>query len=316
MRLGRGLRWLLAAALCGGLLTAALVALGGGDSAARPNGGTGRSADAPAGPGQSPPRRPTTAELDVLHRAEQSLIRACMARKGFRYWPAPRLPAPDYREFPYGVDDETWAARHGYGRDIEERLARTWSTSAGKRYLDSLPKARYRAYGDALYGPSSGGRRLTARPPMGGTLSHSEKGCVADSWRGLYGDVRAWYRSIQVVNGLPGLRVGRVAEDPAFRAALVTWRDCMKRRGHTAENPPALRDARLRDTGPGAQAKDVGTAVDEARCGRSSGLSATAKRLDRHYADVLYGEYRTAYDTARRLQSAALPRARDAAGRS
>ncbi|MEW2398072.1 hypothetical protein [Streptomyces sp. NPDC046862] len=312
MRLGVGLRWLLATAMCAGLLAAAVVAIGGSDSAAQPPKG---NADAASGPGQDPPRKPTTAEVDVLHRAEQLLIRGCMAEKGFRYWPAPRLPAPDYREFPYGIDDETWAARHGYGRDIEQRLERNWKDSEGKRYLDSLPKARYEAYGDALYGPSEGGDRLKAKPPMGGTLSHSKKGCVADSWRSLYGDVRAWYRSIQVVNGLPGMRVGRVAEDPAFRSALAKWRDCMKRRGHVAENPPALRDIRLRDTGRGAQAKDVRTAVDEAECGRTTGLSATAKRLDRQYSDVLYGEYRTAYDTARRMQLDALPKARGVVGR-
>jgi hypothetical protein len=73
-----------------------------------------------------------------------------MADSDFRYWPVPRLPAPEYREFPYVIDDERWAARYGYGRDIERRLERGWKDSEGKRYLDSLPKARYRAYGEAL----------------------------------------------------------------------------------------------------------------------------------------------------------------------
>lgn len=305
MRCGVGLRWLLAAAMCAGLLAAAVVTISGGDSAAQP-----------PGQSQEPSRKPTAAQLDVLHRAEQLLIRDCMADKGFRYWPVPRVPAPDYREFPYGIDDETWAARHGYGRDIERRVERDWKDSEEKRYLDSLPKARYEAYGDALFGPSEGGNRLKATPPMGGVLSHSEKGCAADSWQSLYGDVRAWYRSIQVVNGLPGLRVGRVAEDPAFRSVLAKWRDCMKGRGHVAENPPALRDIRLRDTARGAQAKDVRAAVDEAECGRATGLSPTAKRLDRHYSDVLYREYRAAYDTARRMQVNALPKARGVVGRN
>ncbi|WP_371661041.1 hypothetical protein [Streptomyces sp. NBC_00280] len=313
MRVGVGLRWLLAAAMCAGLLAAAVVTISGGDSAAQPSG---RNADATAGRGGQPPRKPTPAELDVLHRAEQLLIRDCMADKGFRYWLVPRLPAPDYREFPYGIDDAAWAARHGYGRDIERRAERDWKTGEEKHYLDSLPKARYEVYDDALFGPSEGGNRLKATPPMGGILSHSEKGCAAASWQSLYGDVRAWYRSIQVVNGLPGMRVGRVAEDPAFRSVLTKWRDCMKRRGHVAENPPALRDIRLRDTTRGAQAKDVRAAVDEAECGLATGLSSTAKRLDQHYSDVLYGEYRSAYDTARRMQSDALPKARGVVGRN
>ncbi|MGI5482629.1 hypothetical protein [Streptomyces lavendofoliae] len=305
----RGLRWLSAAVVGAGLLTAAALTL------------TAQGSPAPqaarSGPPAAPaaPPSPTTQQKDLLHRAEQLLIRDCMAGQGFRYWPAPRLPSPEYREFPYVVDDEAWAAEHGYGREFEQGQERRWGNSEGKRYLDGLSKARKAAYTAALFGPSADRTPLRAEVAMGGTFTQSDQGCTAAAWRRLYGDVHAWYRSYQMVNSLPGIRVGRVAAEPEFQAGLAAWRSCMRESGYRAENPPELRRVRLLDTGPGARAADVRAATAEARCARTSGLAATAERLDEHHKDVLYGEHRSAFDTARRMQRDALPTARDVVGR-
>ncbi|WP_217238452.1 hypothetical protein [Streptomyces sp. AC555_RSS877] len=296
----RMLRWLCATVVCAGLVAAAVLTGGGDGSAAQP-----------PQVGHDRLREATSAELDVLHRAEQLLTRGCMAERGFAYWPVPRIPAPDYRTFPYVVDDEKWAARHGYGRDIQKRLDEQDRDSPSARYLHGLAKERYQAWGVALDGPSSDRTALRAEVPMGGTFSRSDQGCVVDAWRTLYGDIRAWYRSTRMVDNLPGFRIGRVSEDPAFRKAVRSWSGCMGRHAISAGTPAALRGERLADKGPGAQSEDIRVATAEARCAHTSGLAATAARLDQKYADELYDEHSKAFDTVRRLQQAALPKARD-----
>src|SRR5688572_2494362 len=64
----------------------------------------------------------TEPELDLLHQAEQLLTRDCMRDAGFDYWPMPRRPATEYRDFPYAIDDLAWATRHGYGTDLRRKL--------------------------------------------------------------------------------------------------------------------------------------------------------------------------------------------------
>lgn len=308
MTLGR-LGWALGAVVCAGVLAMVVLTAGAGGTTAGP-----APAGKPAPTGSGPPRSPTDEEKDVLHQAEQLLIRDCMAEQGFRYWPAPRLPSPDYREFPYVVDDAEWAAKHGYGRELEDRQKRRWDEKGVRKYLNGLSAARKTAYTEALHGPESD-TPLKAEVAMGGAFTHSDRGCTVEAWRGLYGDVRAWYRSIQMVNSLPGVRAGRVVGEADFRTGLAAWRSCMRQRGHTAENPSELRRVRFLDTGRGARAKDVAAATAEARCARTSGLAATAERLDEHYRDVEYRAHRSAFDTARRLQLEALPTARDVVGR-
>src|SRR4051812_27759853 len=90
-------------------------------------------------------RRPTSAEVETLHRAEQLLVRDCMKRQGFRYWPTPLRPSPDFRDFPYVVDDVAWAKAHGYGRDIEKRLDKETESSPRALYYRSLSESRKQA---------------------------------------------------------------------------------------------------------------------------------------------------------------------------
>lgn len=261
-----------------------------------------------AGPQQADVRRPTTAELETLHRAEQLLIRTCMKQQGFLYWPVPRLPAPDFRDFPYVVDDIAWAKVHGYGRDIEQRLDQEEPASPRARYYRSLPPQRQQAMGIALNGPASTG--LEARSPLGGTLNHSDQGCTVASWRRLYGDVQTWYRSSETVSNLFGMRTGRVTADPAYQASVAAWSRCMNKRGYIATDPQELRATQLGKHGPDAERQDVPTATAEAECARSTGLTTTAHTLDRRTADALRTQYRAAFDAMWRMQTAALPTAR------
>ncbi|MER6450654.1 hypothetical protein [Streptomyces venezuelae] len=266
------------------------------------------------GAGQRAPARALeAAELDVLHTAGELLVQDCVRAQGFSYWPVPRLPHPDWRDFPYGVDDVDWARGHGFGRRIERQLDEEAASGPAARYRSGLSAERLEALGVALMGPDAKG--LSVGNPGGGTLSHSDRGCIAASWRQLYGDARLWYGASETVKQLGAVRTGRVDQDPAFRTALAGWSECVGRRGFPAAHPVRQRDEQLAQTGPAAEAQDVPTATAQAECARSTGLADTAQNLHRRYSDMIRAEYRAAFDAMRRMQVAALPTARDVVAR-
>ncbi|MFJ6478675.1 MULTISPECIES: hypothetical protein [unclassified Streptomyces] len=262
---------------------------------------------------RTPPRALEAAELDVLHTAGELLVRDCMRAQGFSYWPVPRVPHPDWRDFPYGVDDVDWARSHGFGRRIERQLDEEAASGPRAQYQSGLSAQRLQALGVALMGPDATG--LAVENPGGGTLSHSDRGCITASWRQLYGDVRLWYGSSETVKQLGAVRTGRVNQDPAFRTALAGWSECVGRRGFPAAHPVRQRDEQLARTGPAAEAEDVPMASAQAECARSTGLADTAQDLHRRFSDVIRAENGAAFDAVRRLQVAALPTARDVVAR-
>ncbi|MER7823874.1 hypothetical protein ABTX85_15060 [Streptomyces sp. NPDC096097] len=266
------------------------------------------------GAGQrAPARAPETAELDLLHTAGELLVQDCMRAQGFSYWPVPRVPHPDLRDFPYGVDDVDWARAHGFGRRIEQQLDQEAAAGPRARYQSGLSAERLEALGVALMGPDSKG--LAVENPGGGTLSHSDRGCITTSWRELYGDVRLWFGASETVKQLGAVRTGRVGEDPAFRTALAGWSECVGRRGFPAAHPVRQRDEQLARTGPAAEAQDVPMATAQAECARSTGLADTAQDLHRRCSDMIRAEHGAAFDAMRRMQVAALPTARDVVAR-
>jgi hypothetical protein len=245
---------------------------------------------------------------DVLWRAEQVLTQQCMRRQGFRYWLVPRLPAPDYRSFPYVVDDVVWARAHGYGRDIMARIRAAHRDTPATRYAAGLSPAGLQSLGAALSGPSP--RGLEVESPLGGTLSHSDKGCTTEAWRRLYGDAQEWFAASQVTANLNGIRAGMVMGDQRFRSAVTAWSRCMRGRGYAVTDPARLRSQRAAVEGTTAQRDDVRAATAEAECAHSTGLAATSRELDHRHGDVLEERHRSAFDALWAMQRAALPQAR------
>ncbi|MEV7563328.1 hypothetical protein [Streptomyces sp. NPDC089795] len=262
---------------------------------------------------RAPARAPEAAELDLLHTAGELLVQDCMRAQGFSYWPVPRVPHADLRDFPYGVDDVDWARDHGFGRRIEQRLDEEAATGPRAQYQSGLSTERLEALGVALMGPDSKG--LAVESPGGGTLSHSDRGCITDSWRQLYGDVRLWFGASETVKQLGATRTARVNQDPAFLRALAGWSECVGRRGFPAVHPVRQRDEQLARTGPAAEAEDVPMATAQAECARSTGLADTAQDLHRRSSDTIRVEHGAAFDAMRRMQVAALPTARDVVAR-
>jgi hypothetical protein len=264
------------------------------------------SPGAPAS-GTGSERALTAREKTLLYDAEQILVQECMRRQGFTVWKVPQNPVPEAKDFPYGVDDVAWAKVHGYGSDIQRRIERVRATDPNRLYVQGLKPERSAAAIAALNGPSPVG--LKAAMPGGGALTRSTQGCTSTSEAALYGDLPDWFRVNSVTNALPGVRRNQVFADPAFTRAVRKWSACMRKGGYDYSGLDAAH-AKFADVKtPKARSAEIRTAVAEAECSRSSGLSATANRLDQHYEAQLQKKYGATIRTRLRMENAALPKA-------
>jgi hypothetical protein len=252
------------------------------------------------------PRAITEAEARLLDRGEQILLSRCMRRHGLRFWIVPTPKASQTALHPYVVDDIGWARKHGYGRDIERRLARAARADPNRRYFARLSPARRQVALRALNGARPVG--LQAHLPSGIVVRRSDSSCTSQAERELYRDLPAWFRANSVTQNLSGPRATRVTVDPRFLRAIRRWAACMRARGHRYSTPLQARAALTRPAA--SQRSERQVAVAEARCARQTGLSATVERLDRLFGAIVNREFRSEIATARRLQLAALPRAR------
>lgn len=269
--------------------------------------------DGPPAGERPPPVRPigtvtTTADDRLLHDAEQRLLRDCMGRHGFTYRVFPLDGEPESTLFPYVVDDAAWARRHGYGAELRRQREALARSDPNRAYFAALPADRRARALVAANGPSPDG--LTVRLPGGGTVRRSDRGCVAEAQRRLYGDIGAWFRSTTRVEALEQILRSRVVADTGYQESLVVWRRCMGRAGHAFATPAAARAAALSPVHPLPKDREIGLALAEVRCAGESALSRTARRLDAHHGVLLAEEYRADVETRDRLRAAALPRAR------
>ncbi|MGW5324503.1 hypothetical protein [Streptomyces sp. NPDC004014] len=248
-------------------------------------------------------------QKDLLHDAEELLTRSCMAAHGFKTWVVPRRPLADDHEFPYAVDDVRWASEHGYGSDIAARRDRLRLSDPNRHYFAGLTPSRQKRALDAYHGAEST-KRITVRAPNGLSLSRADGGCVAQSQRRLYGDLATWFRVTTVTDALIGIRRQMVLEDAEFKASVKGWAACMHKRGFSYASPEKARVA-FADPHSGVPRKEEKpTAVAEARCAATTGLSRSARRLDQRYGARLNDRYADAVGTRLRLENEALPHAR------
>ncbi|WP_433543724.1 hypothetical protein ACQPZG_00440 (plasmid) [Streptomyces sp. CA-294286] len=286
-------------------LLSMLTAAGLGLTACQP-GGAAKTPPATASHA-TPPRAVTAQELDLLHRAKQLLLRDCMRAHGFVYLPVPREPVPEARDFPYGIDDAAWAARHGLGSDIDRQRERIRRQDPNQVYFRALSPQRKAVALRVANGPEPAG--LTARTADGAVLTRSNQGCLAESDRALYGNLGRWFQAVSTADSLAELRRQRVLGDPAYTEAARDWSACMRKAGHAYADPVRLRAAVGRQPSL-PKAREVALALAEARCATTSGLAAVAAELDREHAARLRQGREAEADAQRRLQLTALPRAR------
>lgn len=250
----------------------------------------------------------TAEEKSILFQAEQVGIQQCMRGLGFEWVLVPENPIPENRSFPYGIDDVTWARAHGYGSDIQEQIAQQKQSDPNRRYANALPDERRRAAVDALNGVTYD---ITMTLPNGMVSKRSGQGCLAAAERGLYGDLGAWSRAHATVSGLTYLVESRVLADSRYAAAAIPWAACMRQAGYDVTTPAVARGKFAdRVATPESRTREIATAVAEANCAVTAGLSSIAKELDRQYSDQLRAEHRVDVDTEIRMRQQALPRAR------
>ncbi|MFI9155539.1 hypothetical protein [Streptomyces sp. NPDC053367] len=254
----------------------------------------------------------SNAERSLLHDAEQTLVRRCMSRHGLGYRKVPEHAMKEQRDFPYVVDDVAWAREHGYGSELERRARALRDTDPNRRYARSLDPERRAEAMDVLHGRQR--NALTVTLPSGAQVGRSDEGCTAEAERELYGDLAAWFRAQAVTQALSGLRRSQVIADPAYTRRVRAWSACMNRRGLHLSDPQAARARFLDAPGKATSTEERRTAVAEAQCALSSGLSDTAGRLSSRYGDALKSEHRSVFRERDRLQRAALPRARRIVG--
>ncbi|MFC4592096.1 hypothetical protein [Sphaerisporangium corydalis] len=260
-------------------------------------------------PETAPAREVTEQEAATLHTAEQLLTARCMGRRGFSYWPVARNPVPEYREFPYVLDDLAYARRYGYGTGLEHRMRELSEAHPNKRHVRALPEPRRLAWLAALHGQGTD-EQLRAALPSGGVVARSARSCTSEAERDLYEDLPEWYRVMQFTRSLTSVRRGRVVSDARFAAASARWSRCMRGEGHDHRDPAAIRRELDDPAGDRPSAYWSRLAVAEATCADRSGLGATARELDRAYERRLREEYPDQTGTMRRLRLAAVPRAR------
>lgn len=302
----RSRSWWYAAAVPAVLAAAVAAALGAGWGTTPPPGARGLDVPQPAATAQAASAPPA----EVLYAATQLLIRDCMQRRGFRYWPVPRRPVPELREFPYVLDDVSYARRYGYGGVLERRFEAAMAADPNARYARQLPPERGAAAVRAVNGDPGEPDALRATMPGGGVLRRSSHSCTSEAERHLYGDLPTWYRAAKITDSLAGLRVGRVLADPRYADGVTAWRRCMRAAGQDFTDPAAARASVPEPASDTVSAGEVRLAVAEATCATNTGLGRLARRLDAEHRRAVERQFHTEVADRLRLEAAALPRAR------
>ncbi|MEV0379052.1 hypothetical protein [Nonomuraea sp. NPDC050643] len=255
----------------------------------------------------------TGAERSELERAEGLLVQRCMARQGFRYWPAPPLTADERRGSGYVLSDPGWAREHGYGGRLARRAAAAKKDDPNLPYFAGLSEERRARYNAAFEGERDV-LRLTAGLPSGGTISGTFGGCTGEAKRLLFGDLGTWFRAGKIAMNLMPLYVPDLLADRRFVAAQRDWSRCMARQGHSYADPPEIRQALARLTdgmdATRAHAVEVRLAVAEATCARQTSFADLARSLERRYRERAARPYARELADLGHLEREALERAR------
>lgn len=262
----------------------------------------------------APARELTDAERTRLRSAEELLVRTCMAREGFEYWPAPQIAADTGKRRGYLLTDVAWARKHGYGSRIAEKLEKARLNDPNIAYANALPEKDRVRYSRALDGERSGGV-LTAQLPGGGTITIFRDSCWAKAKQRLYDDLEAWFPAEKTVMHATGQYLPDLVEDKRFRRAVKEWSACMHAAGHDYADPPEARE-RLPELTTGLSAGDgfaveVGLAVADATCATTTPLADVARTLESEYRDRELRPFAEELATYRRMSVAALARVDD-----
>ncbi|WP_158885968.1 hypothetical protein [Amycolatopsis anabasis] len=258
----------------------------------------------------------SAAEQELLARGEERLVRHCMSRQGFVYHEVAPLPAEngeEHRVFPYVVDDVSWARKYGYGA---VRSAQPGGQppvpGPNEAYVNSLPPERQRVYTVTLQGQ---GGQLSVPLPHGARISASDRGCLAEARRSLYGDLPRWFRAKNIAQRVAKFVQDEVRADARYQQAVRDWAACIRRSGRDVADPKQLHKELAHRTRQldkvAAKSLEVETAVAEATCATSIGMTAIVGELEREHEPAVRATYQRELTDFATLNQAALPRAQE-----
>ena len=253
--------------------------------------------------------RVTTEDQRVLFNAEQILIGNCMRQHNFKYLPIPfSPPSQPGNPSPYYITSRAWAQRNGFGGSDPSS---SQALDPNQQYYASLTPARKQAYQIAMTGMSGDLPQVLVRIPQGGIMGHGLYGCQATADTKLYGSFRLWFAAYTIIGNLQPTVIGQVTSNPAYIKALTLWSACMRGKGYNWTSPgqAAAAFSWRHDQAPPGES-EIRASVTTAQCADSSGLAATANRLNTFYVGKFYANYRIEVNAYRNLQLEAISVAR------
>jgi hypothetical protein len=261
----------------------------------------------PHSPSPSSQTAVSAADTNLLINAEQILIRDCMRRQGFTYWPLPANQAYPAVRFPYVITSVSWASSHGFS----DYLGLPVSSGPNQRYYSNLSNSQQAAYSNALVGGSDT-PAVTTPLPTGGIDGHSADGCQATADTELYGSYAAWFNASTVAFDLPTLWQAMVLSSRQYISAVSVWSVCMREKGYRYSSPAEAATGSGTQKSPQSQAAETAAAVAEVRCADSTGLIEVANHLNQEFEAKVTRRFQSYLNAEWRLEQNALPRARRA----
>ena len=253
----------------------------------------------------------------AIARAEQNLIRDCMAKAGFTYFPfGARDGQPPAQAPGPGGQNVEQARADGFGGPDAARGSEPADDNS--RYLGTLSAADQARYQQAEYGDPAD--QVTYKGPDGAVVSTPRLGCTSAAESRLYGSAQDYLRYSTYPGHIMATAAAATEAAPSYQHAQQAWLSCIHADGYGVKTPGELRRAALApyakpggDT-PGHRADEVRMAVAGAQCDVKAELTATHDRLEQGFIDQLTAQDAAGDEGYREAARRALAGAREVVG--
>lgn len=212
----------------------------------------------------------------LLERAENVLIRECMAPFGFEFHgPTSTEVEPYFNEELVDVLQPGVAEQHGYGSyiraDPAEAADARASFEAGSQYFASLNAGEKARFVEALHGSGDAGAIQTASG-----LSIGVNGCIGEARSELLGDQLVTV--FETFNALQFSQPDVWGSDEVLET-LTLWNSCMEAAGYSFRTPndAVAWGLQSRNDEPRPSQAEIDLAVADSKCRSTSGLIETVR---------------------------------------
>ncbi|MFE4627451.1 hypothetical protein [Streptomyces mirabilis] len=208
---------------------------------------------------------------EELQNAANRLDERCLREAGFAVPTAPavRLPAPEDEKAAIALGQRS---NLGYGIATP---AHESTASAVETYVQTLSHPEQIRYRAAQFGSGAPRTTIVLIPPA--KVQVADGGCVATGRRSLAGDLRTWARLDYIPDQLDSQLSAQAMKVPRYKAALASWRACLKARSFDFPSPEAAQTALRKEyarIGPSRRFKrrEIAVAVADGECAQKAHL--------------------------------------------